>query len=115
VPADVDLVAMVRRSVEPAPAEPRTARLWVAAGHAHGLRRLGTVRGPAEYRGRSGDEVELELRSVDVLARWIAGHGPDAVVLDPPELADAVRARFAAAVAAHSAAGNSAVATGVTS
>ena len=32
----------------------------------------------------------------------IAGHGPDAVVLDPTELADAVRARFAAAVAAHS-------------
>ena len=115
VPADLDLVAMVRRSVEPAPAEPRTARLWVAAGHAHGLRRLGTVRGPAEYRGLPGDEIELELRSVDVLARWVAGHGPDAVVLDPPELADAVRARFAAAVAAHSAAGDSTVATGVTS
>ena len=43
----------------------------------------------AAPRPAAGDEIELELRSVDVLARWVAGHGPDAVVLDPPELADA--------------------------
>ncbi|MDN5860395.1 MAG: YafY family transcriptional regulator [Pseudonocardia sp.] len=100
-PPDVDLVELVRRGVEPAPMEPRTALLWVAAGAAHGLRRLGTVRGPAEHDGQPGDEVELELRSVEVLARWVAGHGPDAVVLAPPELAEAVRARLHAAAAAH--------------
>ncbi len=102
VPAGVDLVAMVRRSVEPVPVEPRSALLWVAAGRAHGLRRLGTVRGPRQLDGEPGDEVELELRSVDILARWVAGHGPDAVVLAPPELADAVRERLVAAVGVHS-------------
>ena len=58
------------------------------------LRRLGRVRSAAADRHddrRAGDELEIELRSVDTVARWIAGHGPDAAVLDPPELATAVR------------------------
>jgi proteasome accessory factor B len=46
--------------------------------------------------GVSGDVVSVDLPSYDVAARWIAGLGPDAVVLEPAELADAVRDRLMA-------------------
>jgi len=45
-----------------------------------------------------GDLVAVQLPGYDVAARWIAGLGPDAVVVEPVELADAVRARLLAAV-----------------
>ncbi len=96
VPPGVDLMAMVRRNVDP-PAVVGTARVWVAAGRAHGLRRLGTVVGPRTHAGLAGDELEIELRSNEVVARWLAGHGPDIAVLGPAELAEQVRARWAAA------------------
>jgi proteasome accessory factor B len=101
VPEGVDLVAMVRAGVEP-PAPTSTAHVWVAAGRAHGLRRLGTVVGERVHAGRPGDVLRLELRSVESVARWVAGHGPDVAVLDPPPLAEAVRARLSAALDAHS-------------
>jgi proteasome accessory factor B len=47
--------------------------------------------------GVVGDIVMVDLPGHDVATRWIAGLGPDAVVLEPAELADAVRARWAAA------------------
>lgn len=100
VPADADLMAMVRRNVEP-PVATGTARVWVAQGRAHGLRRLGRVLGPRTHDGRPGDELELGMRGVDTLARWLAGHGPDVAVLEPVALAETVRANWAAAAAAH--------------
>jgi proteasome accessory factor B len=100
VPADVDLMAMVRRSVDP-PAASGTARVWVAEGRAHGLRRLGRVIGRHTHRGRPGDELEMELRSVETVARWLAGHGPDVAVLTPPHLAEAVRENWTAAATTH--------------
>ena len=76
VPAGVDLMAMVaarrgarRRSIG-------TARVWVADGRAHGLRRLGGSLGRRDHAGRPGDELELELRSLDTVARWLAGPRP---------------------------------------
>jgi proteasome accessory factor B len=102
VPPGVDLLALVRRGFE-APVI-GTARVWVAAGHAHGLRRLGRVVGTRVHGGRDGDELELELRSLGMVARWLAGHGPDVVVLHPPELADAVLGNWAGAAAVHGAA-----------
>jgi proteasome accessory factor B len=45
----------------------------------------------------AGDVVAVELPGCDIAARWIAGLGPDAVVLEPAELATAVRARLLAA------------------
>jgi proteasome accessory factor B len=100
VPADVDLMAMVRHNVSPPPVT-GTARVWVADGQAQGLRRLGRTLGRRTLDGRVGDELELELRSLDAVARWLSGHGPDVVVLRPAELAEAVRANWAAAAAAH--------------
>jgi proteasome accessory factor B len=100
VPPDVDLLAMVRGGVEPPPVV-GTARVWVAAGRAYGLRRLGRVVGPRVYAGRPGEELELELRSLDTVARWLAGHGADIAVLSPQALADRVRASWEAAAAAH--------------
>jgi proteasome accessory factor B len=104
VPPGTDLLAVVERAVELPPVI-GTARLWVAAGRAHGLRRLGRVRGPQRHpdpaTGRDGDELEIDLRSVDIVARWVAGYGPDVAVLDPPALAAAVRDVWAGALAAH--------------
>lgn len=100
VPPGVDLMAMVRRTVELPPVT-GSATVWVAEGRAQGLRRLGRIRGPRTVAGRPGSELELDLRSLETVARWLAGHGPDVVVLDPPELAAAVRATWAAAAAAH--------------
>ncbi len=100
VPAGVDLMAMVRHNLEPPPVTGK-ARVWVAEGRAQGLRRLGRPLGPRTERGRAGDELELELRSLETVARWLSGHGPDVQVLFPAELAEAVRANWAAAAAAH--------------
>lgn len=103
VPGGVDLLGMVRSTVDPPPVS-GTARVWVAAGRAHGLRRLGRVLGPRRHGERDGDELELDLRSVETVARWLAGHGPDVAVLEPEALVVAVRANWEAAAAAHAAA-----------
>jgi proteasome accessory factor B len=86
----------VAGSAEPPPVA-NTARLWLAEGRAYGLRRQATVLGSMTVDGVSGDVVAVELPGYDVAARWIAGLGPDAVVLEPAELASAVRARLVAA------------------
>ncbi len=95
-PAGVDLLKIVAGSAEPPPVA-HTARLWLADGRAHGLRRHATVLGSMTLDGVSGDLVAVQLPGYDVAARWIAGLGPDAVVVEPAELADAVRSRLLAA------------------
>ena len=105
IPADVDLLAVVEHALGPPPVI-GTARLWVASGRAHGLRRLGRVLAPLRIRGpdgaaRDGDELEIDLRSVEIVARWVAGFGADVAVRHPPELAAAVRHSWAAVLAAH--------------
>lgn len=95
-PEGVNLLAIVADSAEPPPVT-HTARLWLAYGRAHGLRRRATAQGTLTVDGVDGDVVEVDLPGWEIAARWIAGHGPDAVVLEPPALADAVRARLLAA------------------
>jgi proteasome accessory factor B len=95
-PPGVDLLQIVAGSAEPPPAA-HTARLWLAHGRAYGLRRRATVLRTMTVQDVSGDVVTVELPGYDVAARWIAGLGPDAVVLEPTELATAVRDRLLAA------------------
>ncbi len=83
-PRGVDLVEIVARTAGPPPAH-GTARVRLVPGRAAGLRRSGRP----DPQG-DADVVELDIASVDTAARWVAGFGPDAVVLDPPELRSAV-------------------------
>ena len=83
-PPDVDLVALVAASAGPPPPT-GLARIRLTPGRAEGLRR-----GARPDPGGDPDVVEIDLSRVDTAARWVAGHGPDAVVLEPPELRDAV-------------------------
>lgn len=95
-PEGVDLLKIVAGSAEPPPTA-HTARLWLADGRAQGLRRKAARLGRLTLDGVDGDLVQVELPSSDVAARWIAGHGPDAVVVEPAWLAAAVRSRLLAA------------------
>jgi proteasome accessory factor B len=95
-PAGTDLLKIVADSVGRPPVA-HAARLWLASGRANGLRRYAKVLESRAVDGVVGDVVVVDLPGYDVAARWIAGLGPDAVVLEPAELADAVRARLTAA------------------
>ncbi|HKR49043.1 MAG TPA: WYL domain-containing protein [Pseudonocardiaceae bacterium] len=95
-PEGLDLLKIVAGSAEPPPVA-HTARIWLADGRAHGLRRHATVLGSMTVDGVRGDLVAVQLPGYNVAARWIAGLGPDAVVVEPIELADAVRVRLLAA------------------
>ncbi|MGV0699773.1 helix-turn-helix transcriptional regulator [Mycolicibacter sinensis] len=94
-PDGVDLRAIVAEAVGEAPTGLQ-ARIWVADGRAVALRRAGAVLGRQALAGRDGDIVGVDIGAHDRLARDIAGHGADAVVLDPPSLRDDVVARLTA-------------------
>jgi proteasome accessory factor B len=68
----------------------------VARDRATVLRRQAVASAPATRDGRAGDELSLEIGMVDRLAREIAGHGADAVVLEPASLRDNVIERLRA-------------------
>ena len=95
-PDDVDLLSFVYGSSD-VPHTSTPATLWLAAGRVHGLRRRGRVVGQRTIDGVAGDLLEIDVLHVDTAARWIAGHGADAVVMAPESLRAAVLARLAAA------------------
>lgn len=96
-PDDVDLLSFVARNqAEPPPAA--TARMWIAHGRAQGLRRRCRLVGEHVLDGEPGDLVEIELRFPDSAATWIAGFGPDVLVLEPELLAKSVRERLLGAL-----------------
>jgi proteasome accessory factor B len=99
-PDGVDLLAMVS-SGSPHHHDDHmpsgTARLWLAAGRAQGLRRRARVLGQRTLDGAHGDLVEIDLHWPESAARWVAGHGPDAVVVEPDWLREMVLGRLAAA------------------
>jgi proteasome accessory factor B len=72
------------------------ARVWVADARATALRRAGLVVDRMSLDGRAGDVIEIDLGSLDRLAREVAGYGADAVVLEPESLRDEVLARLRA-------------------
>ena len=101
VPDNVDLRRIVAQTVSEVLAAPTggPARVWVAEGRATALRRDGRSLEPPAARqlaGRDGEVIELDIGSVDRLARDIAGYGADAVVLEPESLREDVLARLSA-------------------
>ena len=98
-PDGVDLRAVVDAGI--ADAAGRThggdhARVWVADGRAIALRRAATVLERRTVGGRDGDVIEIDAGSGDWLARELAGHGADALVLEPAALREDVVARLTA-------------------
>ncbi|MGG7099899.1 helix-turn-helix transcriptional regulator [Rhodococcus sp. 24CO] len=63
-----------------------TATVWVAANRAHELRRLASSMTDRTLTEREGSVLSIPVRSWEWTARLIAGHGADALVLDPPDL-----------------------------
>jgi proteasome accessory factor B len=94
-PDDVDLRDIVSKVVSEAPTGVE-ARVWVADDRATALRRAGTVVEQMTLGGRVGDVVAIDIGSLDRLAREVAGHGADALVLEPESLRDEVVARLRA-------------------
>ncbi|MDF0530547.1 WYL domain-containing protein [Tsukamurella sp. 8F] len=76
------------------------ARIWLAPGRGNALRRAASSSAESEFRDRPGTEVTVRIGSVENTARQVAGLGPDAVVLEPPELRDAVIVRLTGAAGA---------------
>ncbi|QFZ21763.1 helix-turn-helix transcriptional regulator [Saccharothrix syringae] len=97
-PEQVDLLSFVARSTPAPDVAPATARLWVAKGRGHGLRRRARLVGEQEFDGEPGDLLEVQLRYPDSAATWIAGFGPDVVVLEPDVLAKTVREKLLGAL-----------------
>ena len=97
-PVDTDLTQLVRDALGETPTG-ETARVWLADGRAHALRRVGTVAERRDLGGRAGEVIEIDLRSTDQLTREITGHGADAVVLEPEWLRADVLARLRAKAA----------------
>ncbi|KAA2266524.1 WYL domain-containing protein [Solihabitans fulvus] len=95
---DLDLLSIVAGS-NPGEAQPASAKLWVADGRAKGVRRRARTVGRRTVAGVDGDLLELDLNFPDSAASWIAGFGPDVVVLEPELLAKGVRERLLGALA----------------
>jgi proteasome accessory factor B len=87
---DVDLLQIVAGEQRSQPPVSTPARVWAAAGRAQGLRREATVVAGYELDGKVGDVLALEVHSPEAAATWIAGYGPDVVVLEPDTLRKAV-------------------------
>lgn len=94
-PDAVDLRAVVDRAIGDVSSGGQ-ARVWVADGRATALRRAGRHVGRRTVNGHDGDVIELQVGALDWLAREVAGHGADALVLEPAALREDVLARLTA-------------------
>jgi proteasome accessory factor B len=97
VPDGADVRELVR-DWDSAPAPDHTAVLRVRSGTGFGLRRHAVSARADEGPGGAGevgwDLVTTRFADVGSFADYIARYGPDAVVLDPPDLREAVIARL---------------------
>ncbi|SDK09928.1 transcriptional regulator [Lentzea albidocapillata subsp. violacea] len=93
VPEGTDLMSLIART-QADPHHTSPAKIWVAKDRAQGLRRHAKV---VEERD-GGDVVEIDLKFPDSAAKWLAGFGPDVVVLEPEVLAKSVRDRLQGAL-----------------
>jgi proteasome accessory factor B len=88
-PDDVDLISYVARWTGPVERTGR-ARVLVPHGRGAGVRRWADEVTP----GPDGDVLTLRYAEPEWLAAWLVGYGADVVVLDPPEVRDAVVTRL---------------------
>ncbi|MFC7406714.1 helix-turn-helix transcriptional regulator [Georgenia alba] len=98
VPDDIDVTGLVAT----ARPEPGTARLAVLPGRAAAVRSRGTVVAPAAAtEGPLADREVLEVpyADVDAFAEEVAAYAASVLVLDPPDLRDAVLRRLRAVAA----------------
>jgi proteasome accessory factor B len=88
-PADLDLISHVARWSGPIERTGQ-ATVLLRPGRAAGVRRWAEeiVSGP------EGDRVTLRFADAEGLASWLVGYGADVVVLDPPEVREAIVARL---------------------
>ncbi|WP_019633867.1 helix-turn-helix transcriptional regulator [Actinomadura atramentaria] len=100
VPAGVDVRKIAFDSVEPA-GDPRPATVRLRSGAAQGPRRWAAEVRPG---GDGWDEAVLTFRDADRFAPYLARFGGDVVVLDPPDLREAVIQRLKAVMVANTAA-----------
>jgi proteasome accessory factor B len=99
-PPAVDLISYVASWSGPVERTGR-ATLLLRPGRGVGIRRRAEeVTATAE-----GDRVVLRYADHEWLAGWLVGYGADVLVLDPPELRDAMIGRLKELVAAHDAEG----------
>lgn len=96
-PEDVDLQSIVERVAGSAEVN-GTAIIWVVDDGAVEIRRMGSVTEERWIGGRRGSVVTIPVRSWEWATRLIAGHGADALVLEPPELRNDVIATLRSAV-----------------
>jgi proteasome accessory factor B len=99
-PADLDLISYVARWSGGPPESVGHATVVVRPGRAAGLRRWAqeTTHGP------DGDRLQLRYADVDSIASRLVGYGPDVLVLDPPEVREAVIQRLKEIATRHDAA-----------
>ncbi|AOS63232.1 transcriptional regulator [Actinoalloteichus hymeniacidonis] len=96
-PEGVDLLSIVAHTSEPpAPAAP--AVLWIARDRATGLRRHGRELGERTVDGIEGDLFEVEFNDSGTASDWIAGYGPDVLVIEPEPLRTSVRTALLGAI-----------------
>ena len=91
VPPDADVRAMVK-SWDVSPVRDHTAVLRVRAGAGFGLRRWASEVTPDDTPG--WDRVTVSFADVPWYADHLASFGPDLVVLEPPDLREAVIRRL---------------------
>lgn len=84
IPDGVDLTAIVADSVQP---PTLTATVLIRPGRAPGLRRTATATGGG---GQEGEEFQVSYGDPRALADRLIGYGSAVIVLDPPEVRDAV-------------------------
>ncbi|WP_433338504.1 helix-turn-helix transcriptional regulator [Spirillospora sp. CA-294931] len=97
VPDGVDVRRIAFDWGEP-PAEPRPAAVRLRSGAAQGLRRWAADVRPAG--GGVWDEATLTFRDVDRFAPYLARFADDVIVIDPPDLREAVIQQLKSVLAA---------------